>query len=93
MHNNSLKILYWNADGIGNKIKELLQLVSELSIDIIALSETKLPKHHTLVTPGYSCYRQDKNHNGHGQGVALLIKCIFVTYRNSFMISLLITLV
>lgn len=70
----NIRILYWNADGIRSKITELLDLVSELSIDIVALSETRISPHFNLHTPGFTCYRQDKKPDGHGQGVAILVK-------------------
>lgn len=69
-----VRILYWNADGIRSKLMELLDMVSELSIDIIALSETRLSPSTKLHTPGYTCYRCDKKPDGTGQGVAILIK-------------------
>lgn len=72
---NELRILSWNADGLRTKINELLDLVAfgELSIDLIAICETRLTDNITLSTPGYACYRQDKK-DGVGQGVALLVK-------------------
>jgi hypothetical protein len=41
MH-NSLKIIYWNAQGLGNKRSELIQLITHLKIDIILVNETHL---------------------------------------------------
>lgn len=70
-----LKFLSWNADGVRTKLSELLDLaVSKLSIDIIALCETRLSPNSVISTPGYTLHRLDKHPNGHGQGVALLIK-------------------
>lgn len=70
-----IKILSWNADGVRTKLHELLDLAtSELCTDIIALCETRLTSNITLETPGYICHRADKHLNGHGQGVAILIK-------------------
>lgn len=67
--------MYWNADGIRSQIHDLLDLLLDLSIDILAVNETRLSTNALLNTPGYVCYRQDKHpNNGKGQGVALLIK-------------------
>lgn len=66
--------MYWNADGIRLKIDELMDLLLDLSIDIVAISETRLSPNACLDTPGYTLYRQDKHANGKGQGVAILIK-------------------
>lgn len=80
-NSNALGIISWNADGIRNKIHELLDLaVSDLFVDIIALCETKLTKNTSLHTPGFTCYRIDKNQNGRWQGVALLIKKIYLPF-------------
>lgn len=70
-----LNFLSWNADGLRCKIDELLDLaVSDLLVDIIAICETRLSPQSKLVTPGFTCYRQDKHHSGRGQGVAILIR-------------------
>lgn len=74
MLEKGLKIIYWNADGIRNKRLELLDLLHHLSIDIVAISETRLSSNVNFELPGYQCYRNDKNHLGKGQGVAILIK-------------------
>lgn len=69
-----LRLLYWNADGIRNKLTELADLaVCELSSDVIAISETKLGKQVSLELPGYCCYRHDKL-NSRGQGVAIFVR-------------------
>lgn len=75
MYNSyELSLLSWNADGLRVKIYELLDLaVCTLSIDIIAVCETKLTSNTFISTPAYICYRQDKHHSGRGQGVAILV--------------------
>lgn len=71
---NELRLLSWNSDGVRSKMHELLELaVRTLSIDIIAVCETKLNCNTPLTTPGFNCYRQDKHHSGRGQGVAILV--------------------
>lgn len=69
-----LRIVYWNADGVGSKRSELLDMVSQLSVDIVALNETRLTPRMKLNFPGYAIYRQDKHSRDFGQGVALLVK-------------------
>lgn len=75
---HKIRILYWNADGIRTKIHELLDLLNERCIDIVAVNETRISSNATLLTPGFKCYRQDKLANGHGQGVAILIRSYLV---------------
>lgn len=73
-NSNELRLLSWNSDGVRSKMHELLELaVRTLSIDIIAICETKLNCNTPLTTPGFNCYRQDKHHSGRGQGVAILV--------------------
>lgn len=73
---SKLNILYWNADGVRNKLQQLSDLVSgdKLTTDIIAVSETKINSNVPLQIHGYTCYRQDRHASGRGQGVALFIK-------------------
>lgn len=73
---SNLNLMFWNADGLSKKLNELLNLLSNHSIDILAVSETRLTSTMVLDTPGYICYRQDKHPGrGKGQGVAIFIKC------------------
>lgn len=67
-------MLHWNADGVNGKRHELLGLVSDLSIDVIALNETKLTQRINFNLPKYACHRSDKHPSGSGQGVALLVR-------------------
>lgn len=68
---SNLNLMFWNADGLSKKLNELLNLLSNHSIDILAVSETRLTSTMVLDTPGYICYRQDKHPGrGKGQGVA-----------------------
>lgn len=69
-----LTILSWNADGLRGKRCELMDLVSDLSINLLAICETRLTSNIKLNFPGFVCYRADKHPSGRGQGVALLVK-------------------
>lgn len=71
---NKLKIMYWNADGLRLKIEELSDLLLERSIDIVAVSETRLSPTAFIEIPGYVIYREDKHTSGKGQGVALVVR-------------------
>lgn len=69
-----LKLLCWNADGVGSKIHELMNLVSALGVDVVAISESRLSSKFSLEIPGYVIYRQDRHCSGRGQGVAIFVK-------------------
>lgn len=71
---NDLRVLYWNADGIRTKILELVDIVSDLAVDVVAICETRLGRNVNLLMPGFKCYRQDKHPSGGGQGVAIFVK-------------------
>ena len=73
---SELRLLSWNADGVRNKLHELMDLaVSALCVDIISLCETRLTQKMQLNIPGFTCYRQDRHSTVRGQGVAILVKC------------------
>lgn len=74
----NVNFMSWNADGVRTKIIELLDLAKDLQIDVLAVCETRLTPKILLSTPGYACYRLDHHPNGHGQGVAILIKANIV---------------
>ena len=58
---HSLKILQWNANGIGNKKEELKELLARLGIHVALLQESKLRPHSkTPSFPGYTTLRVDR---------------------------------
>jgi len=58
-NNHSLNILYWNCNGITNKINELYTLAKKVNSDIILLGETKLNPTKLLKLRNYITYRSD----------------------------------
>jgi endonuclease/exonuclease/phosphatase family metal-dependent hydrolase len=61
----SLKILQWNADGIGTKVVELERCLREFDIDVVVLQESKLlEKNRTPQFQGYSAIRRDRHAEG-----------------------------
>ena len=57
-------------------IDEIRVLLSEFSVDILAINETKLDesiKSSELHIPGYEFIRRDRSRNGGGIGLSLLI--------------------
>lgn len=70
----ALKIMYWNANSIKNKIVELYNYMAMNQIDVMCLSETFLkPNDHIISHPDYRWYRLDRTRNSRG-GVAILIR-------------------
>ena len=74
-HNNSIRILTWNANGIlaNNKLLELTHLLQNKHIDILCLSETHLKPSQKLYIPNFISYRRDRI-GSRGGGVAILIR-------------------
>ena len=64
-------MMQWNANSILQRKYELEHFLKTNRINIAAICETKLSPRRKLTVPGYSIYRQDRNH--HGGGVLLLI--------------------
>ena len=70
---NPLRVCFWNANGILNKILELDDFIAQHEIDIILISETHLRPANNFKRPNFHTYRNDRL-DGHGGGTAILIK-------------------
>lgn len=70
-----MKIMYWNAQSITNKSKQIqLQFLLETErIDILLIAETFLKPHHAFQINNFIVYRNDRITHGHG-GVAIAIR-------------------
>ena len=71
---NCLPLMQWNANGISEKITELLTFLQSNNVNIAAIQETKLTnmfKPHK--TPGWAAVRLDRQKNK-GGGLLMLIK-------------------
>ncbi|KAG5666355.1 hypothetical protein PVAND_014389 [Polypedilum vanderplanki] len=72
--NSNLRILYWNTNGIKNKIYELYQYANSNYIHIICLNETFLKPNIKLPSdPNYKIYRLDRDDQAKG-GIAILVR-------------------
>lgn len=71
---HSLRIMYWNARSIRNKIVEFYHYVTTNDVQIACVSETWLkPNDHLLSHPDYDIYRLDRDSEV-GGGVAIFVK-------------------
>lgn len=82
-NNGSIKIAYWNAAGIGNKLLELEAFMHKHRIDIMMIIETKIPPNtlqtygftsNKLSIRGYYSYFSSHPHSHRRGGVATLVK-------------------
>jgi exonuclease III len=55
-----LKVLAFNANGIGRQRYELSNQLQELRIDVALLSETHLKPHERFFIPNYHFYRNNR---------------------------------
>ena len=75
-----LRILQWNADGLGNKRGELEEVLERLGVDIAVIQETKWgPNHPTPTFRGFTAIRKDrevvrKSREGRGGGLLTLVR-------------------
>lgn len=73
MGRNYIKVVFWNANMILNKLEELKAYLLEEDIDIALINETHLRPSIRITVPNYNCYRRDRLITK-GGGVAVLIK-------------------
>lgn len=77
-NHEELKVSYWNANSIQNKIHEFDTFLNELSIDVACIQETMLNSDNITTThPNYKFYRYDRivqNNIRSSGGVAIKIK-------------------
>ena len=69
------KMACLNINSLVKHVDELRVLLSEFSVDILAINETKLDesiKSSELHIPGYEFIRRDRSRNGGGVGFVLL---------------------
>lgn len=69
-----INIVYWNANGLLNKLLELPYLVNKFDIDFLMINETKLTHTNKCYLQGYTCYRKYRNRVTHGGGVVIFAK-------------------
>lgn len=72
-HNTTLKILYWNAHSVQNKILDTFDYLIENQIDVALFQETFLKPKHSFSNENYKCYRLDRLDQACG-GVAISIR-------------------
>lgn len=70
----NINIVYWNANGLPNKVIELPNFLATRNIDILLISESKLNANIHCNIYGYRCYRKDRDGNTRGGGVAIYIR-------------------
>jgi len=70
----NINIMQWNCQGLRNKKNEILHMINEQNISIVALQETKLWNNCEIRVPRFNCYRKDGHFNRtpHG-GVAIYV--------------------
>lgn len=72
---NSPKIMFWNAQSITNKAKQiqLNHMLDSECIDLALIAESFLKPPHPFHIPNFTVYRNDRIHQPHG-GVAIAIR-------------------
>jgi exonuclease III len=68
-----LKVIAFNANGIGRQAYELRKQLQEPKIDVALFSETHLKPHMRFYIPNYHIYRTD-HQDGHKGGTAVAVR-------------------
>jgi len=69
---DKLNICSWNANGIKNRLSELIEFLNRFKIDILMVNETKCTSSVKLKIRNFTCVR--KNRENSAGGVAMFIK-------------------
>lgn len=80
MNNTSLKIAFWNANGVRTKQTELLHFLQDQKVDVLLLNETHLKPCYSLSLQNYNTYRTDRLTTP-GGGTAVLVKKHLQSYE------------
>lgn len=78
---NSLKIIYWNANGLLAKLQELKEYIIRENFDLVLIGETHLIPSKTIKIPNYIFYRNDRTGRP-GGGTGIFIKSS-IPHRNT----------
>lgn len=72
-HKNKLKVVFWNARGISNKLTEFKQFLHDDKIDVACICENFLKNDRSIYIKGYNCFA---NHRSTGRfgGLAILVR-------------------
>lgn len=70
---SALKVLYWNARSVQNKVLDFFDYLVDHDIDVALLQETLLKPNHALSHKDFKCYRLDRLDTT-GGGVAAVVK-------------------
>lgn len=88
---NKLNILFWNCNGITNRIQELYAFTKINNIHIILLGETRINTSTPLKLPYYHTYRQDRPINPGkppAGGTAILIRSNIIHQQENIQTSI-----
>lgn len=80
---SKLKILYWNARSVQNKIHQIFDYLIDNGIDVALFQETRLKPKHSFSHSNFRCYRLDRL-DQIGGGVAIAVRN---TIRHSLLSS------
>lgn len=69
---NKINICSWNANGIKNRMGELIEFIDRFNIDILMINETKCTSKDKLKIRSYTCLRSDRENSA--GGVAIFIR-------------------
>jgi exonuclease III len=79
-----LKVLTFNANGIGRQRYELSKQLQDLRVDVALFSETHLKPHERFSIPNFHFYRTDR-HPGRKGGTAVAVEKAFPTTMQTYL--------
>lgn len=73
MNLNQLRILFWNARGITNKLTEFKKFIYQNDIDVACVCESFLKSEKALFVKGYRTMQKNRT-NGRFGGLFIIVK-------------------
>lgn len=83
---NTIRIIFWNSQGVARKRLELIQIIQEKDIDILLLNETHLGNNTQFQIPNFHTYKNNKplvNGRPPAGGTAIVVHKRFNHYSMS----------
>ena len=75
--NGNVILKHINANSMRNKLEVIQQMLEEQDIDILLISETRVPENFDISMPNYRVFRCDNPHNDRSGGTCIYVRDVY----------------